>query len=42
MAKLFLEFKLTEYDDEHGVWVPYPDDVSDATDHRRPPPSALE
>lgn len=33
---------LTEYDDEQGVCVPYPDDeVSDATDQRLPPTSAL-
>ena len=33
---------LTEYDDEQGVCVPYPDDdVKDATDQRLPAMSAL-
>ena len=33
---------LTEYDEEQGVCVPYPDDdVNDATDQRLPPTSAL-
>ena len=34
---------LTEYDDEQGVCVPYPDDdVNDATDQRLPAMSLLE
>ena len=33
---------LTEYDDEQGVCVPYPDDdVKDATDQRLPAMSIL-
>lgn len=34
-------FVLTEYDDEVGVCVPYPEDVSEATDHRLPAVSDL-